>query len=499
MSAVPYVDHPELEEALLCHRQGEVDKASNLYLQVLSKDANHAISQHHLSVLKYGQGDYEAALVLQNQLLQQHPHQAGYFNNRGNTLVRLGYTDQALQDFNQAIHLQASVAEFRVNRANALVSLDRMELALDDLNQALQLAPNLAMACANRANVFHLTDRQQEALADIEHALQLEPDNASFHFNKANILVSLQRYAQAAVHYQQACDIDPTFEMAHLKWVYLLMRMQALPQAAQVLQSSLQQQASVACWVLLGEVHALLGETALAQHCFAQAKTFSPQDEEVDFYAAANLGMPPPMQAPAAYVTRLFDRYAPHFEWQVLNELNYASPAHLHTQWLRHVQAPPAHALDLGCGTGLVAKAFKHNCGVIDGVDISSHMLNKAQATGLYRQLHEQDLHLFLQQVRQRYDLVVCADTLVYIGDLAAVFEGVGQALKPGGWFSFTIEATSSPRYALKQSKRYGHSIPYIEQLAQAQGLQMVAIETDIIRQEQPVPVRGFNLLLQKI
>jgi predicted TPR repeat methyltransferase len=51
----------------------------------------------------------------------------------------------------------------------------------------------------------------------------------------------------------------------------------------------------------------------------------------------------------------------------------------------------------------------------------------------------------------------------------------------------------------LKQSKRYGHAIAYLERLAKQTGLQVVAIEGDIIRHEQPVPVQGFNLLLKKI
>jgi predicted TPR repeat methyltransferase len=109
-----------------------------------------------------------------------------------------------------------------------------------------------------------------------------------------------------------------------------------------------------------------------------------------------------------------------------------------------------------------------------------------------------EDVHAFLQRNQQTYDVVVSADTLVYIGQLDTLFAGVRQALKLGGCFSFTIEATSASTFALKQSKRYGHAMAYIEYLAKRNGMQILAIESDIIRHEQPVPIQGFNLLLKK-
>lgn len=491
--------HQHFENALMFHRTGQVEKASFFYSKVLSTDANHTISQHHLSVLKYEQGDYATALALQNQLIEKHPHKAGYFNNRGNTLVRMGHLEDALKDFDQAIRLETQSSEFHVNRANAFIALDQFDSALADLNQAIALSPFLAMAYANRANVFHHTSRYLQALADIEHALTLEPGNPEFHYNKGNILVKLQRSNEAVEQYQLACAFDENFELAQLKWADLLMSMRALPEAAQVLQTAhTRNPQSEACLVLLGEAHALLGETNLAKAYFDQAKSLNPLDEEVDYYVAANLNLPPPLKAPTVYVKKLFDGYAPYFETQLQQELAYASPAHLHTQWVRHVQSPVLSALDLGCGTGLVAQSFKSNCSFIDGVDISAQMIKKAKATGLYRHLHLEEVHAFLQRNQQSYDLVICADTLIYIGELEALFAGVSQALMDGGFFSFTVESTSSSRYALKQTKRYGHAIGYLERLAKNTGLQVVAIEGDIIRHEQPEPIQGFNILLKK-
>lgn len=489
------------EEALTFHRQGDLGKAHFYYSKVLAEDESHHISQHHLSVIKFELGDYDAALKLQNALINTHPAKAGYFNNRGNTYLRLGELERAIQDFDQAIALEFQTAEFHVNRANTWATMHRLDEALADLNQAIALSPDLTMAFANRANLFIDTSRLPEALSDINQALKLEPANVQFHCFKAHILAKLKRYQDAQAQYRLTCEMDPSFELAHLKWADLMVRMHEYPQAVEVLRTAnLHHPQSSTCLLLLAEVHAVLGETNLAAAYFAQARQLNPKDELVDFHAAANLGLPPPAQAPIRYVVNLFDSYAHHFEMELQQDLAYDSPSHLLAQLRRHASTPFSSALDLGCGTGLVAQTFKACCADIDGLDVSVQMLQKAKATQLYRHLHHEEAHaFFLQRHRQSYDLVVSADMLIYIGQLDALFEGVAQILNAKGWFSFTIEATSAPMYALKQSKRYGHAVRYVEDQARQAGLELVAVEGDIIRLEQPQAVRGFNVLLRKM
>ena len=486
-------------EALMFHRTGITSKAICYYEKVLEIDPSHEISQHHLSILEFGLGNYEKALNLQNNLININPHKAGFYNNRGNTLLRLGDVQKAISDFNHAIEIDPHKAEFLVNRANALSCLDEFPEALFDLDKAIKVDVNLAIAYANRANVHSSSKHFHDALIDIDHALELEPHNAQFHFNKGNILVSLHRHQEAVINYQISCDIDSNFEIAHLKLAHLVISLQSFPEAVRVLNKMLNHfPQSLEYLILLGEVHAQLGNTEEAQIYFTQAKNLSPHNEEVDYYAAANLGLAAPSKSPPAYIKRLFDAYAHNFDKELQQDLRYASPDHLKTQLVRHISKPIVTALDLGCGTGLVAKSLRSCFEFIDGVDISSEMIKKSESTKLYRQLHLTDIHSFLLDNKECYDLVMCADTLVYIGKLDEVFQGVSQILNIGGWFSFTVEATALPTFQLKQSKRYGHSISYLQHQAQQSQLDVVAIEGDVIRRENSESIHGLNVLLRK-
>jgi predicted TPR repeat methyltransferase len=94
----------------------------------------------------------------------------------------------------------------------------------------------------------------------------------------------------------------------------------------------------------------------------------------------------------------------------------------------------------LGCGTGLAGAVFTPLATRLDGVDLSPAMIEKARARGIYDQLVVADLEDALAADGACYDLILAADTLVYLGDLAVVFEAARRRLSPEGYFLFTVE-----------------------------------------------------------
>ena len=139
------------------------------------------------------------------------------------------------------------------------------------------------------------------------------------------------------------------------------------------------------------------------------------------------LGAEPLSAMPQAYVRALFDQYAPKFEAALVDDLGYRGPALLFKAVLavRAAVRKPAffkRAIDLGCGTGLAAAAFAKKVDHFIGVDLSPRMIEKARATGLYAELEVADM---LQGLRGKpeasADLILAADAMVYVADLAPV------------------------------------------------------------------------------
>ena len=98
--------------------------------------------------------------------------------------------------------------------------------------------------------------------------------------------------------------------------------------------------------------------------------------------------------------------------------------------------------LDLGCGTGLAGLLFKPCAARLTGIDLSPAMIEKARARDVYDSLIVGDIETALIG---EYDLILAADTLVYLGDLRPVFAAVADHLAPGGFFLFTTEAKEGP------------------------------------------------------
>ena len=115
--------------------------------------------------------------------------------------------------------------------------------------------------------------------------------------------------------------------------------------------------------------------------------------------------------------------------------MGYHSPTALAALFHRHRGEAGQRVLDVGCGTGLVAEAFKLPAQEIDGVDISPEMLAVAKAKGLYANLFEVDLTADISAICNGYGSVVSAGTFTH-GHLGpGVLEQLVQAGTIGAQF----------------------------------------------------------------
>jgi predicted TPR repeat methyltransferase len=138
--------------------------------------------------------------------------------------------------------------------------------------------------------------------------------------------------------------------------------------------------------------------------------------------------------------------------------------------------------LDLGCGTGLAAEPLAPFGGRLTGVDLSGGMLAKAAERAVYAELVQADIVDFLREHPAAFDLVMAADVLIYLGDLADLFEAVAGALRQGGYFAFSVEVAADG-WAVLPSGRFAHADGYIRGLA-AKGFEVLEHEVTTLRRE---------------
>ena len=257
-------------------------------------------------------------------------------------------------------------------------------------------------------------------------------------------------------------------------------------------------------WFELATFHEAAGAREAAIAAYERALGLEPEDRCGAGLRLVRLGArAQPDAPPPAHVRDLFDGYAARFERALVEGLGYRVPQHLAAALER--AAPErrfAQAIDLGCGTGLMAPEIRDRVGRLDGVDLSSAMIAEARAKGLYDALAVGELVQDLDgRAAHSADLVIAADVFCYLGDLVPVFGAVARVLEPGGVFAFSVEALEADdgqEIRLRDSLRYAHGLAHLERAAAASGLTRASLERVVGRRDRGADIAAFVMVLVK-
>uniref|UniRef100_Q07TQ0 Methyltransferase type 11 n=1 Tax=Rhodopseudomonas palustris (strain BisA53) TaxID=316055 RepID=Q07TQ0_RHOP5 len=257
-------------------------------------------------------------------------------------------------------------------------------------------------------------------------------------------------------------------------------------------------------WFTIGELRESRGARDGAIEAFRQAQTSDPEDRHGAGLRLTRLGAAAPSPMPPNYLRALFDQYAPRFEAALVGDLGYRGPALLREAVLS-VRAAAGlssrfrRALDLGCGTGLAARAFAAQVDEIVGLDLSPRMAELARVSGYYCDVIVADLALGLtQQSDARFDLILAADVLIYLHDPAALFVEAARVLQPGGLLAFTVETHEGQGIVLTEGLRFAQAAGSLRDQLQQAGLAVELFESASVRHESGVPVAGLVVVATK-
>lgn len=155
------------------------------------------------------------------------------------------------------------------------------------------------------------------------------------------------------------------------------------------------------------------------------ADRLPPHPELVEYYASD--------AERQAWVTELFDRSAPHYDW-INGVIGLGSGRWYRGDALRRAGLRPGmRVLDVACGTGassLAAAGIVGPSGSVIGVDPSTGMLREARRRGLAVACGRAEALPFASA---SFDLVSMGYALRHVFDLRVAFAEYRRVLKPGG------------------------------------------------------------------
>jgi len=257
-------------------------------------------------------------------------------------------------------------------------------------------------------------------------------------------------------------------------------------------------------WFTLADIREQLGRRDEAIAAFRKARDADVEDRHGASLRLMQLGAEKLSDMPSGYVRSLFDQYAPKFEKALVDDLSYRGPELLFRAVLavRAATRKPAffkRAMDLGCGTGLAARAFAHEVDAFIGIDLSPRMIELARASGLYAELETGEmLQALCGKPDGSADLILAADATVYVNDLAPLLREAARVLAAGGLLAFTAETHAGQGVILGRGLRYAHSAAYVREAVETAGLTLARLEDLSARNEDHVPVPGLVAVAAK-
>ncbi len=395
----------------------------------------------------------------------------------------------------RALEIDPSFVSAHVNLGNLLREQRRNAEAQACYERALALAPGNADALCNLGSVHNERREFAQALASFEHALAVNPEHAEALHNMGNALRAVGRIDEATVAYRRAGELGGSLAQDQVRAGFATLSVGALDQATAFFERAIAlDDGCVDALRGLARAHTLGGRRDQALKTYATWLRHVPGDPVASHMIEALTAESGATRASDAYVRKTFDDFSASFD-QVLEDLEYRAPSLVAEAVARACGAAAGSldVLDAGCGTGLVALQIHPCARRLVGVDLSRGMLEKAKERDLYDALYEAELVSYIGESRACWDVITCADTLCYFGDLSGFAEAALRALRPGGIAVFTVENSEAvERYRIEAHGRFSHARAYVERTLVEAGFRAPLLEQVVLRLERAEPVNGL-------
>jgi len=300
-----------IENALHCHRAGDLTSAGVIYNAILTADPDQPTILHLAGVLAHQSGDAEKALEMLSRAVALAPTEPEYLvclgavqkasgrlaaaresfskaarfsprdaeilNELGGVLNALGHYHSAAACFAKAVSLTPESAEIHFNLGLALRNRGDIETAAVSFDRALKIQPDLAEASHALGNLHHEAGRLAEAVACYRRVAALVPDSAEAHYNMGNAAKSAGDTDLAAECYRKAISLKPEFAAAHNNLGLVFKDTGRLQAAVSAYQQALAYDPQlVEAHFNLGIAEQMSGRYESGLHCFARTLQIEP-------------------------------------------------------------------------------------------------------------------------------------------------------------------------------------------------------------------------------
>lgn len=205
----------DINEAIILHQAGELQKAECGYKEILQSNPNYFHAWHYLGLLYFQQGRTDLAIENIQRAIKIKPDDSHAYYNLGNVYKEAGQLDEAITAYQKAIQINPSNADAYVNLGSIYKMQGLIDLAINYFQNALNLKPNHLPANYNLAYLFQEERRFDEAIKFYQRTLRLQPDLFAAYYNLGYIYHQRKQLEEAIDSYQKALELKPDMSDAY--------------------------------------------------------------------------------------------------------------------------------------------------------------------------------------------------------------------------------------------------------------------------------------------
>ncbi len=203
-----------LAQAVEYHQAGDVQRAEQIYRQIVQADPNHAETWCYLGVACLGAGRMEEAVAHYQRAIRIRPDHAAAHSDLGIALSQLNRRDEAVASLREALRLSPDAAETLNNLAVVLGQQGQFEESEKCYRRCLELKPDYIGAYNNISLVLKDLGKLDDAIACLREAIRLKPDYVDAYYNLGHMLTHQNKWEESLPYYREAVRLNPNYAQA---------------------------------------------------------------------------------------------------------------------------------------------------------------------------------------------------------------------------------------------------------------------------------------------
>ena len=205
----------KLRHAALHYQTGALEKASQLYQEIIHANPQHPDALHMLGIISHQTGRHDLAIDLIRRAISSDSEQASFYFNLGRIFQHQGQVSDADHCYQKVLQLEPDCAEAHNNKGILLKRQGKLAEAAKCFRRALHINPNFADALCNLGNIYRDNNELHRAIACYEKAVDIHPDHVNAHLSLGRAYKRLGDWEKGHTCLQKAVALEPKRALPH--------------------------------------------------------------------------------------------------------------------------------------------------------------------------------------------------------------------------------------------------------------------------------------------